>query len=257
MQSTDHHHDHFPPRTVAADDLGWLLRALEGATHGTRPAGPVAWSGGEDGSGGAGDAGGGDGGDDPAGDAGDAADGGDEGAGDGDEGGAGDGDRSAAEAAALKRRLDAETKARKKAERELLRRKNAEREEAGEYKTMYEEQKAENETLRRSILDGAYERAVEAKARDLKFRNPSIAASLLPKSLRENAVDEDGEVDERLVERELKGLAKRESYLVQQAGGQRPATGDESQRRPQDAAEQDDTFNPRGRLNRAYGAQTA
>jgi hypothetical protein len=179
-----------------------------------------------DGDGDGGDDGGSDDGDDGDDDSGDG-DGDDDSDGDGDDdSGDGDGDddddqattakaeaaEAKAEAKALKRRVEDAEKRARKAERDLKNRKQADREEQGEFKEMAEEEKKQRIAAEKKLRDRALETSVTAVATKLKFRNPSVAHKLV--DLPDDVVDEDGEVDEGRVERALKRLAKDEDYLV-------------------------------------------
>lgn len=248
-----HTRTHTPTTPMADVDL--LRQVLEAHWDEFTPTGPVAWvpppdddDGGDGDGDGDGSGDGGNGGGD-----GDAGDGNGNGDGDGDDAGDGDGedDHAAAERAALNRRLNEETKARKKAERELARREREDKEASGEYKQMYEDSQKEVEGLKAQIKDGAFDRSVHAVATRMKFRNPALAPKLVDSSLKDNAVDEDGDVDEKLVERELKKLVAADRYLVEEEkSGQGNVKGDETTRTTTERDGEDYKFDPRGKMSR-------
>lgn len=158
----------------------------------------------------------------------------DEGEGDDGEGDDDDGDDEAERRvkAAERRAKAAEAKARK-AERKLRLNERQRQAKQGEYKQLYEDEKQRNGELERRIREGARDRAIVEKARDAGFKNPELAVKLLGSELNE-AVDEDGEVDDDLVERSVKKLAKRESYLIdkKRPQGDVDTRGDRERERP-------------------------
>ena len=243
------------PRTVTLDEVEEFARYLEGPGRrnwrALRPQSGLVLLDDDDGD----DA---DKDDDKDDDDGDGDDDDDDDAGDGDDSDEGDSEAekrakaAEARAKAAEKKAAEQAKARRKAERALAQKTRQEQEASGEYKEMYEESQRENADLKRQIRDGAFERAVTKVATAKKFRNPSLAADLLPKDLRDNAVDEDGEVDEKLVERELKKLADREPYLTEEEKERQTSDvrGDRDQRR---SGGRDDTykFDPRGKMRDA------
>ena len=126
------------------------------------------------------------------------------------------------EAAALKRRLKDAEKGKREAERTAASNKDREKVEAGQWEEIAKDREGtisekdqEIAELRGMIRNGAFERSVTAIATQRRFRNPSLIAGMESvRKLRDAAVDEDGEVDEALVGRELKKLGDREDYLL-------------------------------------------
>ncbi len=253
------------PTAPDSPEVQRLAAFLEKGWGDYRPEGLVNWRPPEEGGAGDGD-GGGDGGDGGGSEGGDGGDGdGDDGDGDGegdegegDEDGEGD-DGTKAENASLKRRLAESEKKRKAAEKKVAKAQRTKQEEAGEYKEMYEESQRENADLRAQIKNGAFSRAVVAAATSQRFKDPAVAERLLDSSLRDTAVDEDGEVDETLIERELKKLAKKHDYLVRPAERPQGRVNGGDQRRGTSQAAGSGTdqyeFNPDGKLKGAYAGQ--
>jgi len=160
-----------------------------------------------------------------------------------------------------------ERRARKKAERQVQKRKRDDQASQGQYEQLYKDSQSENERLRGTIRDGDRDRAVLAKATELQFRSPELALRSVAQDLPEDAVDEDGDVDERVIERTLKALASKEPYLVKTARPQGDVQGDggrgggssnggssngRGSRRTAGQELDPDKFDPRGRLERAY-----
>lgn len=116
------------------------------------------------------------------------------------------------EAAALKQRAaEAERRARK-AERALDRRKREDQEDQGEFKELYEAEKARADSLEVKLRQGALERTVASLAQEAGARKPSRILRLLDLKL-DDAVDEDGVADEKMVERAIRELKKSDKYL--------------------------------------------
>lgn len=133
------------------------------------------------------------------------------------------------ELSALKRRLGEAEKARKKAERELARQTQKDQAAQGEYKEMYEAEKRRGDDLELKLRTGALDRATIAAATNQRFVHPDLVPALAKGSLKD-AVDEDGEVDETLVENAVKALGKRyQELLLPPEKPQNPVKGE---RRP-------------------------
>jgi hypothetical protein len=247
-------------QTVTHDEVEFLRRYLEQRWGEHRPDGLVALCPPDDDPGDGDDAGGDDGGgdDDAAGDA-------DDDAGDDDDSADDDGGDDAAERHAeevgtlkseirgLKKRLGDSEKARKKAERERDKARAGEDDEVTELREENETLKSDNDGMRRTIRNGALDRAVAEIAGRLRFKNPALAKNLVGEETRANAVDDDGEVDERLIERELKRIAKADDYLVRPA---RKAQGDVRPERDRsnggggEGGGEGYEFDPRGKMRR-------
>lgn len=210
-------------RTLTLAEAARMTRdqLVESRRNGFPP--PMAGGDGDGDGDGSGDAGSGDGDGDGDGDGGDGSgDGdGDGDAGDGDGDGSGDGDggdddpatlraeRDRAKAAAAKANREA-----RQAQRELENRKQKDRESQGEYQKLYEESQKENEQLRSELKTRELKRDVVSQAASMGFKNPEMALTLVIKDL-DDAVDDDGEVDKKAVERALNALAKSDEYLVE------------------------------------------
>lgn len=174
-------------------------------------------------------------------------DGGDDDAGDDDAGTDDSAEVKAAKAAqaAAEKRLAGERKARKQAERKLAQRTQREREEAGEWEQVAKSKDEEIETLKAELRNGALDRSLHAVATRLKFRDPDLVRKLVSDDLRENAVDDDHEVDERAIERELKALGKKSPFLLEpERDRQSDVNGDQD--RGRDNADEKYEFDPRG-----------
>lgn len=165
-----------------------------------------------------------------------------------------------AEAAALKRRLKDSEKARKAAEKEAATKKEGERVEAGQWEELanergeeIKEKDAEIADLKGKIKDGAFGRSVTSIASTLNYHNPAMVAGMEQvRRLRDTAVDDDGDVDDAMVERELKKLAKAEPYLVKEQKPQNPEVkGDRVVRNGGgNGGDGEYTFDPRGKMDR-------
>lgn len=88
----------------------------------------------------------------------------------------GDQDRAFAE---MRRRAEAAERDAQAARDQLAERERQEAEQQGEYKRLYEEQKAENETLKATQARAEQRRHAERTAGDLKFRDTGYALYLL------------------------------------------------------------------------------
>ena len=115
---------------------------------------------------------------------------------------------------ALSRRLNEETRARKKAEKTLQTQQRQEQEEAGEYKEMYEAEKRDHEALKGTLKTKAVESAVASVATRLKARNPAAIARLI-RDLPDDVVDDDFEADEAIIEHEIQKLKRTDKYLFE------------------------------------------
>ena len=134
-------------------------------------------------------------------------------------------------------RLRAELKAEKaraaKAEREARKLKRAEdrrkgREQAdnGEYKELYEQEKARADGLETKLRKGALERSVTAAATDAGAKKPSKIIKLLDLDL-DDVVDEDGEADEDAIKQAIRALKKSDRYLFKAEDAQTRDLGGE------------------------------
>jgi hypothetical protein len=126
---------------------------------------------------------------------------------------------------ALKRQIAEERKKSRKAERAVKKAERKRLEKSGQHKRMYEEEKAEREELEGKLKTGSLDRAITAEATRQGFRSPDLASSIVIAGLND-AVDEDGDVDEDRVRDSLKKLAKREPGMVKKTKRQSDVTGD-------------------------------
>lgn len=222
-----------------------------------------ALAGGDDGDGDDGDGDGGDGtgdGDDDDGD----------GAGGSDDDGDDDGDdseaaKAKAEAARQRRRANDAEKENRRLKREAEKQKREAQEADGEYKELYETEVAAHAKTREKVADKAKEATIMSVATRLNFRDPDLAVDLV-KVKTEDVVDDDFEVDEKPIERALKDLAKKRTYLVKDERNQNGDAGegerDERRRRDREDDERDDDLGrdgesprPRERLRRYHEEQ--
>ena len=205
-------------------------------------------------------------------DAGDGADGddgndGDQAAGSGDGDGGDDEheDASAAAIAALEKRLAAAeraaadaNKAKRRAERAAEQRKSARAEEEGEFKTLYEQERAAREQLETRLRNDARDRAIISAASKLRFKDPEDAVILAVRNLPEDVVDEDGDVDEDAIDRVLKRIAKDKPYLTnepEKPQGPSAGRGDRTQAKRRDSGGEY-KFGPGDKLASGYATTT-
>lgn len=204
----------------------------------------------------------GDDGDDGSGDDGDDGDDGDGDGDDGDDGDDEDGELKATreENRALKRRLSDETKAKKSAERKLKSEQREKQKKNGQYEQMFKDEKERREELEGQLKGGALDRAITSEASRQNFRSPDLAVSIVKTDL-QDAVDEDGDVDEDRVRDSLKKLAKREPGLVKKSKRQGDVTGEEdddddddsgSKKRRNGSSDDDEKLTPRERMRRGH-----
>lgn len=166
-----------------------------------------------------------------------------------------DADGDDAEKRALKRRLADSEKARKKLERDQAKAQRDKDEEEGEYKKLYEQEKARGDDLESKLKNGARDRTIVEQASKLKFHSPNSAIKLVRDDLPDDTVDEDGDVDETIIEKALKNLLKREPHHAAEPDdvqGDGAGKGDKTRRRSNGSGLDDDKIDPRARLRAGY-----
>lgn len=257
------------------EELDFLTRYMRDQAG--EPTGPVAYfddDGDDDGDGEPADTGDGDGGgeDGDDGDDGDAGNSGGDDGGDGGDGAGSGGDGSddddddegdTAESGTvrgLRRRLDKTKGKLKTAERKISRLEREAREGRGESEEENKTLRTENKGLRSSLRNGEFNRKVTEVATRLRFKDPALAHKLIDADLREQAVDdEDGDdgtvtvdVDEGLIERELKALTKKHDYLTERPRKKQRAkrNGDDDNGTGGEPNGDGYKFDPRGKMDR-------
>lgn len=113
--------------------------------------------------------------------------------------------------------LRREREAREKRERE-----NAEKD--GQFKELYEKEKAEREREKAEAENERRRNQIERVANRLKFRNPEIAYATLQSRNKLDGLDSEGSI-----ESELKKLAKSDAYLVDVGTAQRGNAGNDDE----------------------------
>lgn len=120
-------------------------------------------------------------------------------------------------AAANKRAEEAEARAKKaeadarKLKRADERRKRQQQQDDGEYKELYETEKARADGLEKKLREGAMERYAITALTEAGAKKPASAFKLLDLNY-EDVVDEDGEVDEDAVNAAVRTLKKSDKY---------------------------------------------
>lgn len=167
--------------------------------------------------------------------------------------------RLRAEVSRLKRETAEAKRARRKAERQAERRRREEQEDDGRYQEIATEATQRAERAEGKLRDYVLLNEATRIARTQGFNEPEEALEWLrvKRLLPDDVIDEDGEVDERSLERSLKKLGERQPKLLKDpekvqrdrvGGGERRNGNGRASRRPQP----DEEFNPRGNLAAGY-----
>lgn len=166
-----------------------------------------------------------------------------------------------AENADNKRKAAEAERKQKKADRAAAAAAAAKREDEGEFKSLYEQEKAKNEKQDSAMRKRLMVSSIKLAATSLKFRNPDAAVRLVDLDPMD-VVDEDYSVDEQSIRRELEALAKTDPYLVtpgKAQGDLKPGQRERNGGGKPAAASSDDptTWDPAGTMRNAYDQSTA